>query len=87
MDKALSGTGRETFEAVKMMQAIQKQGYTAANGAKYPGGRLGQSMKQIAQLIKSDIGLEVAFTDVGGWDTHVNEVGQKPSCLASLPTC
>jgi uncharacterized protein (DUF1501 family) len=86
MDKALSGTGRETFEAVKMMQAIQKQGYTAANGAKYPGGRLGQSMKQIAQLIKSDIGLEVAFTDVGGWDTHVNEVGQKPSVgqLANL---
>ncbi len=79
MDKVLNGTGRETFEAVKIMQAMQKQGYTPANSARYPGGRLGQSMKQIAQLIKSDIGLEVAFTDVGGWDTHVNEVGAKPS--------
>jgi len=79
MDKVLNGTGRETFEAVKIMQAMQKQGYTPANNARYPGGRLGQSMKQIAQLIKSDIGLEVAFTDVGGWDTHVNEVGAKPS--------
>ncbi len=88
MDKVLNGTGRETFEAVKMMQAMQKQGYTPANGARYPGGRLGQSMKQIAQLIKSDIGLEVAFTDVGGWDTHVNEVGAKPSQgqLANLLT-
>ena len=34
---------------------------------------------QIARLIKANVGLEVAFTDVGGWDTHVNEVGAKPT--------
>jgi uncharacterized protein (DUF1501 family) len=79
LDKVLNGTGRETFDAVKLMQSIQKQTYTPANGSKYPGGRLGQSMQQIARLIKADVGLEVAFTDVGGWDTHVNEVAQKPS--------
>jgi len=78
-DKVLNGTGRETFEAVKLVQAIQKQTYTPANGAKYPNGRLGQSLMQIARLIKSNVGLEVAFTDVGGWDTHVNEVGAKPA--------
>ncbi len=78
-DKFLNGTGRETFEAVKLMQSLQKQGYNPANGARYPGQRLGQSLKQIAQLIKADVGMEVAFTDVGGWDTHVNEVGQKAS--------
>jgi uncharacterized protein (DUF1501 family) len=78
-DKVLNGTGRETFEAVKLMQSIQKQPYNPANGAKYPNGRLGQSLMQIARLIKSDVGLEVAFTDVGGWDTHVNEVGAKPA--------
>ncbi|HUA82219.1 MAG TPA: DUF1501 domain-containing protein [Bryobacteraceae bacterium] len=83
-DKILNGTGRETFEAVELMQSIQKQGYTPANGANYASGRLGQSMRQIAQLIKSDVGLEVAFTDVGGWDTHVNEVGQKAS-VGQLP--
>src|SRR5580704_10987842 len=86
MDKVLNGTGRETFDAVKLMQSIQKQTYTPANGARYPNGRLGQSMQQIARLIKADVGLEVAFTDVGGWDTHVNEVAQKPSAgqLANL---
>ncbi len=78
-DKVLNGTGRETFDAVKLMQSIQKQTYTPANGVKYPNGRLGNSMQQIARLIKADVGLEVAFTDVPGWDTHVNEVGQKPS--------
>ena len=86
LDKALSGTGRETFDAVKLMQSIQTQPYTPAGGAKYPGGRLGQSLMQIARLIKADVGLEVAFTDVGGWDTHVNEVGQTPGAgqLANL---
>ena len=28
---------------------------------------------QVAQLVKSDIGMEIAFTDVGGWDTHANQ--------------
>jgi uncharacterized protein (DUF1501 family) len=86
LDKMLSGTGRETFDAVKLMQSIQAQPYTPAGGAKYPGGRLGQSLMQIARLIKADVGLEVAFTDVGGWDTHVNEVGQTPGVgqLANL---
>jgi len=78
-DKFLNGTGRETFEAVKLMQSLAKQNYAPANGARYPGGRLGQSLRQMAQLIKADVGLEVAFTDVGGWDTHVNEAGQKAS--------
>lgn len=88
LDKVLNGTGRETFDAVKLMQSIQKQSYTPANAARYPNGRLGQSMQQIARLIKADVGLEVAFTDVGGWDTHVNEVGSKPTVgqLANLLT-
>ncbi len=77
-DRVLNGTGRETFEAIKIMQAIQKTPYVPANSASYPNGRLGQSLLQIARLIKADVGLEVAFTDVGGWDTHVNEVGPQP---------
>ncbi len=78
-DKVLHGTGQETFEAVKLMQSMQKQTYTPADGASYPNGRFGQAMLQIARLIKADVGLEVAFADVGGWDTHVNEVGAKPA--------
>jgi uncharacterized protein (DUF1501 family) len=77
-DQLLNGTGRETFEAIRIMQSIQKNPYTPGNNARYPGGRLGQSLQQIARIIKADVGLEVAFTDVGGWDTHVNEVGAQP---------
>jgi uncharacterized protein (DUF1501 family) len=79
LDATLHGTGKETFSAVKIMQSIQKQSYTAANGAKYPNGRFGQSLQQIARLIKADVGLEVAFADIGGWDTHVNEAGAQPA--------
>jgi uncharacterized protein (DUF1501 family) len=79
LDTMLHGTGKETFDAVKLMQDIQKRTYTPANGAAYPNGPFGQSLLQIARLIKADAGLEVAFADIGGWDTHVNEVGAQPS--------
>lgn len=86
LDQVLHGTGRETFEAVRRMQAIQKQAYTPANGAQYPNAKLGQSLMQIARLIKAGVGLEVAFADMGGWDTHFNEVGARPTVgqLANL---
>ena len=77
-DTVLNGTGKETFEAIRIVRGIQKLAYTPQNGARYPNGRLGQSLQQIARIIRADVGLEVAFTDVGGWDTHVNEVGAQP---------
>lgn len=74
-DQKLAATGKETFEAVRMLDSLRKQRYAPSGGAVYPNGRLGQNLKQIAQLIKADAGLEVAFADVGGWDHHTNEIG------------
>jgi uncharacterized protein (DUF1501 family) len=78
-DTLLAGAGRETFEAVAMLKAVEKQVYTPGGGADYPRGKLAASLRQIAQLIKADVGVEVAFADIGGWDHHVNEVGARPS--------
>jgi uncharacterized protein (DUF1501 family) len=69
----LQGTGRETFEAVNFLKKVNPSQYQPENGAQYPRGAFGNSLLQIAQLIKAGVGLEIAFTDVGGWDTHVNE--------------
>src|SRR5215831_11760348 len=80
-DPVIQATGRETFEAMSMLQAIQRQGYTPAEGVSYPRGRLGQSLQQIAQLIKSDVGVEMAFADIGGWDHHTNEPNQLSNLL------
>ena len=67
----LHGTGRETFEAVKMLKRASAARIPPANGAEYGRSTFGQAMRQIAQLIRADAGLEVAFADIGGWDTHV----------------
>lgn len=67
------GAGREMFDAIKMLQAANPQRYQPENGAEYPRSQFGQRLREIAQLIKADVGLEVAFADVGGWDTHVNQ--------------
>ena len=67
------GTGTEMFDAVKMLRSANPQKYLPQNNADYPRSQFGQRLLQIAQLIKSNVGLEIAFADVGGWDTHVNQ--------------
>ncbi|MEP6493888.1 MAG: DUF1501 domain-containing protein [bacterium] len=67
--------GGEMFEAMKILKSANPQQYTPGNGADYPRTPFGQHLRQIAQLIKADVGLEIAFADVGGWDTHVNQGG------------
>ncbi|HET6252798.1 MAG TPA: DUF1501 domain-containing protein [Puia sp.] len=69
----LQRTGKESFEAMKVLQEADIRNYRPANGAMYPNSPLGSSMRQIAQLIKLDVGLEVAFTESSGWDTHFNQ--------------
>ncbi len=69
------GTGAEMFDAVKMLRSANPQKYLPRNNAEYPRSQFGQRLLQIAQLIKANVGLEIAFADVGGWDTHVNQGG------------
>ena len=69
------GVGSEMFDAVKMLRAADPRRFEPENGADYPPSQFGQRLRQIAQLVKSDVGLEIAFADIGGWDTHVNQGG------------
>ncbi|HWB92403.1 MAG TPA: DUF1501 domain-containing protein [Puia sp.] len=69
----LRDTGKESFEAMKMLQQADIRNYRPAAGVMYPNSPLGNSMRQIAQLVKMDVGLEVAFTESNGWDTHFNQ--------------
>ena len=72
-DAVLSGVGREAFDAIRTLKRADPQRYEPARGAEYPRSAYGQALKQIAQLIKADVGLEVAFGESNGWDHHVNE--------------
>jgi uncharacterized protein (DUF1501 family) len=69
----IHGTGTEMFDAVKMLREANPQRYQPENGAVYPNSQFGQRLLSIAQLIKAGVGLEIAFADIGGWDTHVNQ--------------
>jgi uncharacterized protein (DUF1501 family) len=80
---ALGDTGKETFEAVNFLKRANPAQYKAENGAQYPNSALGRSLLQIAQLIKSNVGLEIAFAEAGGWDTHSNQGGARGQ-LANL---
>ena len=86
-DSVLHSTGEETFDAVRMLKAALPGKYNPAPGANYPKGRFGDSVRQLAQLVKANLGVQVAFADIGGWDHHVNEgaaEGQLANVLADF---
>jgi uncharacterized protein (DUF1501 family) len=86
-DTVLRSTGRDAFAAVRMLKVANPAQYTPANGAEYPRSAFGQALRQIAQLVKADVGLEIAFAESGNWDHHVNEgaaVGQLATRLDDL---
>lgn len=69
----LKDTGKESFDAMKLLQNINTKNYQPANNVVYPNSALGNSLKQLAQLLKLDVGLEIGFAEQGGWDTHFNQ--------------
>ena len=76
--------GGEMVEAMKALKAANPLQYQPRAGVEYPRSQFGQRLRQIAQLVKADIGLEIAFADVGGWDTHINQGGATGQLAARL---
>ena len=72
-DPLLTASAREAVEAMDVLRSATAGSYTPAGGAEYPRSAFGQALQEIARLAKADVGLEVAFAEAGGWDTHVNQ--------------
>ena len=89
-DAPLRRSGKEAFEAMKVIQSIGKSQPNTApgpNGAQYAqGGELGRNLQQLAGLIKANAGVEAAFAEVGGWDHHGNENQQMFNLLRQFST-
>jgi uncharacterized protein (DUF1501 family) len=79
----LDPQAQDTFDAVATLAAANPGAYQPQNGATYPDSDFGRSLQQVAQLIRADVGLEVACVDLGGWDTHAAE-GSATGTLARL---
>jgi uncharacterized protein (DUF1501 family) len=73
----LRGAGRDAFEAIRMLEGAKLDRLPPATGPGYPAGPFGDSLRQIAQLIRADLGLEVAFAEIDGWDTHVRQGNER----------
>ena len=84
LDRTLRGVGDEAFQAMKDLDSKDPRAIKPANGAVYPNSPLGKRMQQIAQLIKADLGLRIAVTDCGGWDTHVGQGASKGQLAGRL---
>jgi len=72
-DSLLHSAGDSTFEAIKMLRATDPAHYQPDAAAAYHNSPFAKNLMQIAQLLKADLGVEAAFTDIGGWDTHQNQ--------------
>jgi len=84
-DQAIGSSGKEAFAALDLLEKkLGKNGIPVAAGVAYPNGPVGGSLKQLAQLIKADVGLRVGCADVGGWDTHTGQPGALQGNLAQL---
>jgi uncharacterized protein (DUF1501 family) len=84
VDTVLHGTARESFDALDLLKKARTANYQPANGAAYPQGAFGRNLRQIAQLIKANVGLQVAFAEIDGWDTHANQGGAKGQLATRL---
>jgi uncharacterized protein (DUF1501 family) len=87
-DPSLGRTGKDAFEAMKVIQSIQDTSSNTTGAERGPGGPLitqsgdfGRNLQQLARLLKAEAGVEVAFADIGGWDHHGNENQQLPNLL------
>ncbi|MEO5952575.1 MAG: DUF1501 domain-containing protein, partial [Chloroflexia bacterium] len=73
--EGLQQQAAELFSSIDLLAKLTIDEYQPANGADYGYSDFGNGLKQIAQLIKADVGLEIACVDIGGWDTHEGQGG------------
>ena len=80
----VASSSAEGFEAVRMLRAADLARFGPRDGVEYPRSPFGQAMARLARLLKADLGTEIAFADVGGWDTHVNQGASDGQLAARL---
>jgi uncharacterized protein (DUF1501 family) len=80
----LGQAGRETFRLLRAMEQLEPDRYLPQGGALYPESDFGRGLSQIAQLVKAEVGLEVACLDLGGWDSHFGQDTVLEGLMADL---
>jgi uncharacterized protein (DUF1501 family) len=77
---ALGGAARDALEAVEAAEALRD----VPSPVEYPAGKLAEQLRDVATMIRADVGLEIAFLSVGGWDTHDHQASRLTAELGTL---
>lgn len=72
-EEPLRSAALDAVATLNLLSSLNINAYTPSNGATYPTTNFGRSMRAVAALIKSDVGVEALQVDIGGWDTHQAE--------------
>ncbi len=72
---------RKIYSVAQQLRQIDAD-YTSS--VTYPNSSLGGSLKEIAKLIRSNIGTQVFYTGQGGWDTHSDELNALSGNLGTV---
>lgn len=70
----VADAGQRTLAAMAKLREVAGRKYVPA--AAYPERNgFAAQLREVARLVKADVGLEIAEVDFGGWDTHQNQAG------------
>ena len=67
-----------------MIESINRAPVHSGQRRAVPAANSASGLQQVARLIKADVGVEVAFADIGGWDHHSNESGAAAETAAAV---
>lgn len=68
----LGRAARDTESALRRLERLDAAPRPIA-AADYPRDDFGDALRQTAQLIRANVGLEAATIDLGGWDSHFTQ--------------
>jgi uncharacterized protein (DUF1501 family) len=83
-DNGVGLASRSALDATDYLAAIAPGQIPVARGASYPAGAFGTALMEVAQMVKSRMGLRIACVDLGNFDHHDGIVAELPPLLAEL---
>jgi uncharacterized protein (DUF1501 family) len=88
--QAFAEAGDEATRAIALFREKDPLSLSVREGVQYPRGRMSGVFQQLAKLLRSDLGIRIAFIESGGWDTHFGQgaaTGQMANSLRELSGC
>lgn len=74
--------GRDTLDLLHKVTTLARR--PASERPAYPAGAFGAGLRDVADLVRADVGLRAAALDLPGWDTHFVQSSLLPGLASQL---